>query len=167
MFQCTLSSRLFSTCCEAQHVELQLNCNFFPVCRKQLSAWKLNPRGNCHLKRGVWKSRNPESGTGAGIQNLEPEPETEPEPEPELKLSNWVNWEALKPVLDTRVEIKFKMASSVDSVASVSSRVMVRKSEREQKKNGRGRGRGEEEMLARKPHDSGKRPLIFHGSVHL
>ena len=28
-------------------------------------------------------------------------------------------------------------------------------------------GRGEEETLARKPHDSGKRPLIFHGSVHL
>ena len=35
------------------------------------------------------------------------------------------------------------------------------------KKNGRGRERGEEETLARKPHDSGKRPLIFHGSVHL
>ena len=32
---------------------------------------------------------------------------------------------------------------------------------------GRGRGREEEETLARKPHDSGKRPLIFHGSVHL
>ena len=29
------------------------------------------------------------------------------------------------------------------------------------------RGRGEEEMLARKPHDSAKRPWIFHGSVHL
>ena len=27
--------------------------------------------------------------------------------------------------------------------------------------------RGEEETLANKPHDSGKRPLIFHGSVHL
>ena len=52
-------------------------------------------------------------------------------------------------------------------VASVSSRVIARKLEREQKKNGRGRGRGEEETLARKPHDSGKRPLIFHGSVHL
>ena len=36
----------------------------------------------------------------------------------------------------------------------------------EAKKKG-GRGRGEEETLARKPHDSGKRPLIFHGSVHL
>ena len=35
------------------------------------------------------------------------------------------------------------------------------------KKGGRGRGRGEEETLARKPHDSGKRPLIFHGSVDL
>ena len=35
------------------------------------------------------------------------------------------------------------------------------------KKGGRGSGRGEEETLARKPHDSGKRPLIFHGSVHL
>ena len=27
-------------------------------------------------------------------------------------------------------------------------------------------GRGEEETLARKPHDLGKLPLIFHGSVH-
>ena len=37
------------------------------------------------------------------------------------------------------------------------------------KEGGRGRGswREEEETLARKPHDSGKRPLIFHGSVHL
>ena len=35
------------------------------------------------------------------------------------------------------------------------------------KKGGRGRGRGEEETLARKPHDSEKRPLIFHGSVRL
>ena len=31
MFHCTLSSRLFSTCCEAQHVELQHNYDFFPV----------------------------------------------------------------------------------------------------------------------------------------
>ena len=30
-----------------------------------------------------------------------------------------------------------------------------------------GRGKGEEETLARKPHDPGKGPLIFHGSVHL
>ena len=37
----------------------------------------------------------------------------------------------------------------------------------EAKKGWRGRGRGEEETLARKPHDSGKRPLIFHGSIHL
>ena len=44
-------------------------------------------------------------------------------------------------------------------VASVSSRVVKAGA----KKNGR--GRGEEETLARKPHDSGKRPLIFHGSV--
>ena len=44
-------------------------------------------------------------------------------------------------------------------VASVSSRVTARELEREQKKKiGRGRGRGEEETLARKPHDSGKRP---------
>ena len=35
------------------------------------------------------------------------------------------------------------------------------------KKKRGGRGWGEEETLARKPHDSGKRPLIFHGSVHL
>ena len=47
-------------------------------------------------------------------------------------------------------------------VASVSNRVIARKLEREQKKKGgRGRGRGEEETLARKPHNSGKRPLIF------
>ena len=56
----------------------------------------------------------------------------------------------------------------VASVASVSSRVVARKLEREQKKwKGGGGGRGEEETLARKPNDSGKRPLIFHGSVHL
>ena len=35
------------------------------------------------------------------------------------------------------------------------------------KKGGRGRGRGEEKMLACKPHNSEKRPLIFHSSVHL
>ena len=35
------------------------------------------------------------------------------------------------------------------------------------KKGWRGRGKGEEETLARKPHGFGKRPLIFHGSVHL
>ena len=35
------------------------------------------------------------------------------------------------------------------------------------KKGVRGRGRGEEETLARKPHDSEKRPLIFHGLVDL
>ena len=52
-------------------------------------------------------------------------------------------------------------------VASVSNRVIARTLEREQQKNARGRGMGEEETLASKPHDSGKRPLIFHGSVHL
>ena len=52
-------------------------------------------------------------------------------------------------------------------VARVSNRVIARKLERKQKKGWRGRGRGEEETLARKPHDSGKRLLIFHGSVHL
>ena len=56
----------------------------------------------------------------------------------------------------------------VACVASVSNLVIVRKLEREQKKKGgRGRRRGEEETLAHKPHDSGKRPLIFHGWVHL
>ena len=49
-------------------------------------------------------------------------------------------------------------------VASVSNRVIARKLERKQKKGWRGRGRGEEETLAPKPHDSGERPLIFHGS---
>ena len=54
-------------------------------------------------------------------------------------------------------------------VASVSNRVIARKLERERKKKkgGKGRGMGEEETLARKPNDSGKRPLIFHGSVDL
>ena len=56
----------------------------------------------------------------------------------------------------------------VACVASVSNRVTTRKLEQEQKKRGgRGRERGEEETLARKPHDSEKRPLIFHGSVDL
>ena len=41
------------------------------------------------------------------------------------------------------------------------------KKKKKKKKNGRGRGWGEEEMPSRKPRDSGKRPLIFHGSVHL
>ena len=51
-------------------------------------------------------------------------------------------------------------------VASVSNRVIAGKLERKQKKN-KDEGGGGEETLARKPHDSGKRPLIFHGSVHL
>ena len=51
-------------------------------------------------------------------------------------------------------------------VASVSSRVIVQKFEREQKK-WKGEGRAEEETLAHKPHNSGKHPLIFHGSDHL
>ena len=51
-------------------------------------------------------------------------------------------------------------------VASVSSRVIVRKLEQEQKTTD-GRERGEEEKLARKPQDSGKCPLTFHGSVDL
>ena len=53
-------------------------------------------------------------------------------------------------------------------VASVSNQVIARKLEPDQqkKKGGRGKGRGEEEMLAHKPHDSGKCPLIFHSSVH-
>ena len=55
-------------------------------------------------------------------------------------------------------------------VVSVSDRVIARTLERKQKKkNGRGRrrGMGEEETLASNPRDSGKRPLIFHGLVHL
>ena len=43
-------------------------------------------------------------------------------------------------------------------MASFSNRVMARKLVWEQKKKG---GKGEEETLARKPHDSGKRPLII------
>ena len=54
------------------------------------------------------------------------------------------------------------MRVTVACVASVSSRVIARKLEREPKKKN-GRGRGKEDTLARKPHDSGKRPLIFLG----
>ena len=43
------------------------------------------------------RMEKPESGTGTGT----------------LKIETRVNWEALKPVPDARVEIKFKMASSV------------------------------------------------------
>ena len=55
----------------------------------------------------------------------------------------------------------------VACVGNISNRVIARKLEWEQKKNGRGKGRGEEETLAQKHYDSGKHPLIFHGSVHL
>ena len=62
----------------------------------------------------------------------------------------------------------FMVSIDLACVASVSSRVITRKFKSgSEKKHGRGRGRGEEETLTRKPHDSGKRPLIFHGSVHL
>ena len=53
----------------------------------------------------------------AGIRNPEPEPEpetkTEAEPEPESELKLRPGSESLKPVPDTRVGIKCKMASSV------------------------------------------------------
>ena len=56
-------------------------------------------------------------------------------------------------------------ASGAFSGTFFHSRVIARNLEREPKKM---EGGGEkEETLARKPHDSGKRPLIFHGSVHL
>ena len=64
---------------------------------------------------------------------------------------------------------QYDRADYVTCVAIVSNRVMARKLEREpkkKKKGGRGRWKGEEETLARKPCDPGKRPLIFHGSVH-
>ena len=51
-------------------------------------------------------------------------------------------------------------------VASVSNRVIARKLEREHKKKG-GKGKGEDKTLARNPTILVKRPLIFHGSVHL
>ena len=47
---------------------------------------------------------------------------------------------------------------------------MARELEREPKKKKKqkaGGRKGEEETLARKPHGSGERPLICHGSVHL
>ena len=55
-------------------------------------------------------------------------------------------------------------------VASVSNRVIARKLEREQKDKKVEGGEGGEKrkrLHACKPHDSGKRPLIFYGSVHL
>ena len=58
-------------------------------------------------------------------------------------------------------------ASGAFSGTVFHSRVIARKLEREPKKMEGGGGGGKEETLARKPHDSGKRPLIFHGSVHL
>ena len=54
---------------------------------------------------------------------------------------------------------------AVDLLACVAS--VSREGAKKKKKGGRGRERGEEETLARKPHDSEKRPLIFHGSVDL
>ena len=62
-----------------------------------------------------------------------------------------------------------KSGKDVACVASVSNRVIAWKLEKKKKKGwrGGGGGRGEEETLARKPHDSGKHPLIFHGSVHV
>ena len=45
------------------------------------------------------RMEKPESGTGTGTGTL--------------KIDTGVNWETLKPVPDARVEIKFKMASSV------------------------------------------------------
>ena len=62
-----------------------------------------NPGPSCSVdatKKGVWKSRNPESGTGNGTGTG-------------TEIETRVNWEALKPVPDTRVGIKFKMTSSV------------------------------------------------------
>ena len=71
-------------------------------------------------------------------------------------------------VLRSRVNKRIKVIyADVACVASVSNRVIARKLERKQKNGWRGRGRGEEETLARKPHDSVKRLLVFHGSVHL
>ena len=55
-------------------------------------------------------------------------------------------------------------AIKVACEANVSNRVIARKLERKQKKV---EGGGGGETFARKPHDSGKRPLIFHRSVHL
>ena len=48
--------------------------------------------------------RNPESGTGAGNENGTGTG---------TEIETGVNWETLKPVPDTRVEIKFKMACFV------------------------------------------------------
>ena len=43
----------------------------------------------------------------------------------------------------------------------------VRAGAENKKVEGGGEGRGKEETLACKPHDSGKRHLIFYGLVHL
>ena len=77
-------------------------------------------------------------------------------------------------VSDNDVKEHFAFPGNIDFAAddhSLRSKrfqsTIARKLERDQKKGGRGRGRGEEETLARKPHDSEKRPLIFHGSARL
>jgi len=68
----------------------------------------------------------------------------------------------------TKYSLQLVSLKVLACMASISNRVIARKLKREhKKKGGRGKGRGEEETLACKPHDSGKRPLIFHGSVHL
>ena len=75
---------------------------------------------------------------------------------------NQINTKDLKHVHFTLILVK-NQNISCKKLACVA---IAQKLERKRKKKGR-RGRGEEETLARKPHDSGKRPLIFHGSVRL
>ena len=56
----------------------------------------------------------------------------------------------------------------VACVGSISNRVIAQKLEWEQKKMEGGRGGEKRKRLpGQKPYDSGKHPLIFHGSVHL
>ena len=67
-----------------------------------------------------------------------------------------------------KIKVKNEGDTHIACVASVSNRRSYCAKVREgAKKGGRERRRGEEETLARKPHDSGKCPLIFHDSVDL
>ena len=69
--------------------------------------------------------------------------------------------------IDLRSSVWFTLCSILRSKRFQSSYCAKVRAEAKKKKIAIGRGRGEEETLARKPHDSEQRPLIFHGSARL
>ena len=78
-----------------------------------------------------------------------------------LKVQNWSS-----ALITRKITQVHSDCQKIACVASVSNWVTAQKLEREQK-NGRGKAWEEKETLARKTHDSGKRPLKFHGSFLL